>query len=55
MTAEPTSRMTISVYRIAGDGQRTTIREARPVAPAELPEESSRWPRCQCPHHRTAR
>lgn len=46
--------MTIAVYRVNREGRREETRPEHTVTPIKEPEQTSRWPKCQCPIHRAA-
>lgn len=43
------------VYRVNRDtGERTVVKPLRTVKPAETPDPTSTFPKCECPMHRKA-
>ncbi|MET9050157.1 hypothetical protein ABZW50_03260 [Streptomyces bacillaris] len=48
MSAEA-ARMTLKVYEVNRYGITRVLREEAPVTPLERPEDSHRFPPCQCP------
>lgn len=41
--------MTIKVYKVNGDGVTSVVRPEAEVVPLEQPEETHRFPACECP------
>ncbi|MEU6614509.1 hypothetical protein [Streptomyces parvus] len=54
MSAE-TARMTLRVYEVNRDGVTRVLREETPVIPLERPEDSHRFPPCECPACKAAK
>lgn len=47
--AERAMAMTIKVYKVNGDGVTSVVRPEAEVVPLEQPEETHRFPACECP------